>query len=580
MQLFTALQLLDLCALLVCATAILVRDSKDRGNRAAAALLYCGAIWSAGQLLWNSTDDRHLALRMVRASAVGWIALGPLIARFIVEVTNAPAPRLRRALPFFFGVAGVSMALDWWTPWVHAGVVRTSWGWGYVHGPLYPVIYLSVVGSFVWGLAVAIRAYRESTLESERSQGLWIAGGILQLLVVGSLTDAILPWFGHPVPQLATTGYALMGVIFAWSMRRFGYSILSPGTFAAEITECMGEGLVLLRLDGRIRSVNAGLVKMLGLPREQVLVRRVDDLLTLPLIEPPQEVREARTWLRGPAGQHIPVSVTTTLLRDARGVDTGLAVMVRDLREIEALQQRLVLSGRMVAVGQLAAGVAHEVNNPTSYVRSNMLLLREYWQSAAELLDPKLSADGGELIDESLEGIERIASIVQQIGRFSSGAGDERERADLNLILDSALRMARPRLGELQVERSPGELPEIDCAPRELEQVFLNLLLNAADAVGGAGTIRIAGAVFGARARVDVADDGTGIAPELLARVFDPFFTTKPAGAGVGLGLSLCQRMILANHGTIRVDSEVGHGTSVTITLPVHEEAVQTQTAA
>ncbi len=578
MQFFTALQLVDLCALLVCATAILVRDSTERGNRTAALLLYCGAFWAACQLLWSATDDREQALFLVRASAAGWAALGPLLARFIVEVTNAPAPRLRRALPFFFATSALFVVLELCTNWVHTDVERAAWGWGYVFGPAYPLIYLVIVGSSGWGLAVATLAYRASSLESERSQGLWIAAGIVQLLLVGSLCDAILPWLGHPVPQLATTAYALMGVILVWSMRHFGYSILSPGTFAAQITESMGEGLVLLRLDGRIRSVNAGLVQMLGLDRNEILARRIGALITLPLIDPPQELREARTWLQGPGGQRIPVSVTTTLLRDARGVDTGLAVMVRDLREIEALQQRLVLSGRMVAVGQLAAGVAHEVNNPTSYVRSNMLLLREYWQHAGALLDKvrkkehdaaALFADGGELIDESLEGIERIASIVQQIGRFSRGGGDERERADLLLILDTALRMARPRLGEVRIERAPSVLPEIDCAPRELEQVFLNLLLNAADAVGGDGTIRIASAVVGSRVRVDVADDGSGIAPEQLARVFDPFFTTKPVGQGTGLGLAISYEIVQRHGGEIEVRSELGRGTVFSVWLPL-----------
>jgi two-component system, NtrC family, sensor kinase len=241
---------------------------------------------------------------------------------------------------------------------------------------------------------------------------------------------------------------------------------------------------------------------------------------------------------------------------------------VRDLREIDALQQRLVLSGRMVAVGQLAAGVAHEVNNPTSYVRSNLLLLREYWQKPEEERT-SLFADGAELIDESLEGVERIASIVQQIGRFSRGGSDERERADLNLILDAALRMARPRLGEVRIEWLPGELPEIDCAPRELEQVFLNLLLNAADAVGPAGTIRIAGAVAGARVRIDVADDGSGIAPEQLARIFYPFFTTKPVGQGTGLGLAISYEIVQRHGGEIEVRSELGRGSVFSVWLPL-----------
>ena len=578
MHAFTALQLLDLCALLVCATTILARDPADRGNRTAALLLYSGAFWAGCQLLWNTTEDPRFALLLVRASAAGWAALGPLTARFILDVTGAPAPRLRRALPVYFALSLLFVALDWCTPWVHTGVERMSWGWAYRFGPAYAASFAVTFSSFVWGLGVATVAYRSSTLESERSQGLWIAAGISQLLTIGGLTDGVLPWLGYRPPQLATTAYGLMGVICAWSLSRFGYSILSPGTFASQITETMSEGLALLRLDGRIRSANAGLVRMLGRPREAVESRRIGEILSLPLVEPAAEVEEARAWLFGPGGQRIPVSVTATLLRDGRGVETGLAVVVRDLREIEALQQRLVLSGRMVAVGQLAAGVAHEVNNPTAYVRSNMLLLREYWANAGELLSggdaggekSGLFADGAELIDESLEGIERIASIVQQIGRFTHADGGARELAELGLILDSAQRMARPRLrAGILVVRVPGEVPPFECAPRELEQVFLNLLLNAADAIGETGTIRIATSVENGRARVEVADDGGGIEPADLARVFDPFFTTKPVGKGTGLGLAICYEIVQRHGGEIEVSSELGRGTVFTVWLPL-----------
>jgi PAS domain S-box-containing protein len=577
---FTALQLLACAAMLVSATTILVRDPADRGNRQAALLIYCGAFWGICQLLWNTSDDPRAVFALMKLSALGWLGISPITARFIVSVTGVPAPRMDRAVRGFFVLAGVFLICEWFTPWLHTGVTRQPWGWTYVCGPLYPVFLLITLGSLLSAVSVAASAYRESRLESVRSQANWIAFAILQFLVVGAITDGILPFFRVAVPQLATTSFAVMGVLLALSLHRFGYSILSPGTFSREISEAMSEGLLLMRMDGRVRSANGGLGRMLGEGREQLEGRSVSEILALPRLDPPRELRDQRGQLVGPGGQRIPVSVTASLLRDGRGAETGLAVILRDLREIEALQRRLVLSGRMAAVGQLAAGVAHEVNNPTAYVRTNLLLLREYWQKVTALLEKHglarsddshvVFSDGSELIDESLEGIERITAIVDQIRRFSHAGTGERERAELPLLLETVARMARSRLRpDVQIERRFGSVPPVECAPRELEQVFLNLLLNAADAVGERGTIRISTSVSAGRAQIEVEDDGCGIAADALERVFDPFFTTKPVGQGTGLGLSISYEIVQRHGGEIAVRSEVGRGTVFSVLLPL-----------
>lgn len=577
---FTALQLLACAALLVSATTILVRDPSDPGNRQAALLIYCGAFWATCQLLWNTSDDARAVELLMKLSALGWVAIGPLSARFLIAVTGVKVPRIQRALRVAFAFSAMFLSLEWFTHAMHTGVVRTSWGWAYRVGPVYPAFFAITLASFLSGVWVAARAYRESRLESVRSQARWIAFSILQLLVVASVTDAILPWLDIRVPQLAIVSYALAGVLAALSLRRFGYSILSPGTLSREISEAMSEGLLLVRMDGRVRWANSGLAQILGQTREQLEERSLGEVLTLPRLDPPRELRDQRGQLAGPDGQRIPVSVTASILRDGRGAETGLAVILRDLREIEALQRRLVLAGRMAAVGQLAAGVAHEVNNPTAYVRTNIVLLRESWQNVNALLEKHGLAgsdeahlafsDGTELIDESLEGIERITAIVDQIRRFSHAGSGERERAELHLLLEGVARMARARLRpDVSIERRFGSVPPVECAPRELEQVFLNLIINAADAVGERGTIRLSTTAAGGRARIDVEDDGCGIASDALERVFDPFFTTKSVGQGTGLGLAISYEIVQRHGGEIAVRSEVGRGTVFSVFLPL-----------
>jgi signal transduction histidine kinase len=564
---FTALQLAACCTALVSATAILVRDPADRANRSAALLIYSGAVWGVCQLLWNTTDDPELALSLVRASALGWVWLGPLSAQFILSVTNVPAPHLRKTMLPHVGCGAAFLALEWTTPWVHVAVVPTWWGFGYVFGPLYPLFFVMMSAALISAVTVAVQAYRQSTLESERTQARWIAFALGQLFVIASVADGVLPWFGRPVPQLGPIAFAVLGLLLAMSMNRFGYSILSPGTFSREISEAMSEGLLLARMDGRIRATNGGLARIVGRPREAIEQQRITDLLALPRLEPVRELRDARGELIGSVGQRIPVSLTAWLLRDGRGAESGLAVIVRDLREIEALQRRLVLSGRMAAVGQLAAGVAHEVNNPAAFVRANLHELADLCKSPADL------GDAAELIEESLEGIARITGIVDQIRRFSHAGSGDREPADLHALLENVVRMARGRLGAgVSVERRFSAVPVIECAPRELEQVFLNLVLNAVDAIGDAGVIRLTTAVSGTRLRVEVEDDGCGIAPDVLERVFDPFFTTKPVGQGTGLGLAISYEIVQRHGGEIAVRSEIGRGTAFTVLLPLATE--------
>jgi signal transduction histidine kinase len=176
-------------------------------------------------------------------------------------------------------------------------------------------------------------------------------------------------------------------------------------------------------------------------------------------------------------------------------------------------------------------------------------------------------------VAETLAGADRVAAVVRDVRSFSQAAHGERERVDLNRLCEDALRVALPRGSkDLRVVRAYGEIPTVRCAPRELMQVFLNLFSNAAQAVGGAGTIRVATHADGEHVTVRVEDDGQGIAPDAIDRIFDPFFTTKPVGEGIGLGLSISRRIVLGHGGDLSVESGPGQGTCFRIRLPVSGE--------
>jgi two-component system, NtrC family, sensor kinase len=265
-------------------------------------------------------------------------------------------------------------------------------------------------------------------------------------------------------------------------------------------------------------------------------------------------------------------------------------------------QEQLIQSEKLASIGQLAAGVAHEINNPVGYVFSNFTSLERYlgqlfsMLEAYEEAEPQLagSAAGARLASlraeleldylkedvptlmaESREGIARVRKIVQDLKDFSHvDARQEWEWVDLHKGLDSTLNIVSNEIKyKADVLREYGPLPEVRCLASELNQVFMNLLINAAHAIDKPrGTIRIATGSSGSEVWVQIEDDGCGISAENLSRIFDPFFTTKPVGKGTGLGLSLSYGIVKKHNGRIAVDSQPGRGTRFRVEIPIDQK--------
>lgn len=312
-------------------------------------------------------------------------------------------------------------------------------------------------------------------------------------------------------------------------------------------------------------------------------------------------------------------------LNDAAAVGSGFVFHARDVsrewRREQTLQDRnielaeaysnlkqaqnqLLQSEKMASIGQLAAGVAHEINNPIGYVHSNLGTLATYLRGVFSIIDTYdrlcqslpdelqslaepvenikrqidydfLLQDLPHLLTESREGIERVKKIVLDLRDFSRDGRDDAEEwtvADIRRVLESTLNIVHSELKyKAEIVRSFAELPPIECIPSQLNQVFLNLLINAGHAIKEHGQIAIRTSLVAGEVCVSVADDGVGIPKENLARIFDPFFTTKPVGTGTGLGLALSYGIVHKHHGRIEVSSEPGLGTTFNVFLPLHQ---------
>jgi len=272
-------------------------------------------------------------------------------------------------------------------------------------------------------------------------------------------------------------------------------------------------------------------------------------------------------------------------------------------QQLQQTQNQLLQSEKMAAIGNLAAGVAHEINNPVGYVNSNLGTLEKYLADVFAVMDKyemattqiprnsplleelhqlKQKIDIGyiredikALISESHHGLERVKRIVLDLKNFSrADTQEEWAQADLNQGMETTLNVVWNELKyKCEVVKEYGQLPEIYCLPAQLDQVFLNLLVNAAQAIETRGKITIRTGQEDGKVWVEVSDTGKGIPPENIPHLFEPFFTTKPVGQGTGLGLSVSYSIVEKHHGKIEVHSEVGKGSTFRVWLPVQQPA-------
>ena len=245
----------------------------------------------------------------------------------------------------------------------------------------------------------------------------------------------------------------------------------------------------------------------------------------------------------------------------------------RDVTERRKIERELLVSARMAFVGTVAAGVAHEINNPLSYTTANLELLA----SALAGDVPGGAEDPAELTEmakDALEGARRVTKIVRDLKTFSHGATQERTAVDVRAVLDAALKLSGRQLThKARVAKTYEPVPVVDADESRLAQVFINLLVNAADAIdegapqGNEIHVRTTTDARGAVV-VEIADTGKGMAQDVLASIFDPFFSTKPVGVGSGLGLSICHSIVKGFGGEITAESTVGSGTRMRVVLP------------
>ncbi len=350
--------------------------------------------------------------------------------------------------------------------------------------------------------------------------------------------------------------------------------------FSENILESLNDGLAVVDRDDRVVRWNRRLEELYGVRHEDAVTRRLDQIFDAAFFSVLRSARsespEGAAFYRVPLEtRHQPakrllVNVATTPLRDSDGAIAGTILIVEDISARVQLEEQLQISEKMASIGLLAAGVAHEVNTPLTGISSFTQMLLQN----AEPDDPKTKV---------LEKIERqtfrAAKIVNGLLNLARPAQVDSGPVDINAVINDVLSLLEHqfRTGRIQVRKELSQVsPIVQGIEFKLQQVFLNLFLNARDAMPKGGWLTIVTRGGAGHATIEVGDTGSGIPEDHLSRIYDPFFSTKEIGKGTGLGLSITYGIVQEHGGTITCDSAVGQGTRFTLTLPLSGAGVAT----
>ncbi len=412
----------------------------------------------------------------------------------------------------------------------------------------------------------------------------------------------------------------ILAILTSFVDRRFSL-VERANAQLASIVENADAAIISKDMAGTVLTWNRGAERIYGYSAEEMTGRTMAALVPsdrcaeeanfLSRLRRGERINHVETVRLTKPGEPIPILLTLSPIQDRRGNFLGIAHVAEDMTHVKKLEQRLAQTQKLESIGQLAAGIAHEINTPIQYIGDNGIFLRDAFRDLVKFADARRDCEPGSgiaglafppkktldedvfkylqdevpmAIEQLLEGVDQVSRIVLAMKEFSHPGPAEKIPVDINRAIESTVLVSKSEwklLAELTTDFDR-ELPPVPCLAGEFNQVILNLIVNAAHAIGdvvkdsgGMGRIRITTRRDGDAVEIRVSDTGCGIPKANQPKVFDPFFTTKAVGKGTGQGLAIAYGVIVQKHdGTIQVESEPGSGTTFIIRLPLVQELV------
>lgn len=401
---------------------------------------------------------------------------------------------------------------------------------------------------------------------------------VVAVLALGRPTDGALLSSEDTALLRAISGYvavAIENALLLEEQARRAKELARLKEFNENIIESISVGVMVVNLRGRITNWNGALEQIYGLKREEVIDRRITEVFQSEMLRALRDLMERGEWRRGePAniykfrassadGRDLTLNISLAALQSKTAEIEGSLIAIEDVTERVGLEEQLQQSDKLSSIGLLAAGVAHEVNTPLAGISSYSQMLMQQIPDT----DPR-----HKLLEKIHRQTSRASSIVNNLLNFSRGAEARYAPVDLNRVIDDTIQLLDAQLRNTEIEvvrRYTDGLPLAFGDGSKLQQVLMNLILNARDAMPQGGALEISTEADGDFVVIAVRDSGLGIAPEHLAKIYDPFFTTKQIGKGTGLGLAVSYGIIRDHGGHIDVESKPGEGTRFQITLPL-----------
>lgn len=552
--------------------AVYYLDKKSSTNRLFTAILALGSFWALTEFLRFQVIS-FLAAYVLNKALVVWPFYSVLLLHFVLVYTDSDFLKHKIVYVLMYVPAAVFAAIDLTTDLISMQPVEYRGGYQF-SAPLLSQSPIAAI-SDLWALTISITAlgvclfYYFRSVEQHKTQTKLVAVGIV-FPIISAAISTVTAILSIPFPDLTSITTFLFSIFIAFAIWRYKLFKLNPAVAAENIISAMPDPLILANPEGKIIRVNQEFVDVSGFSEKEVIGKPIADFFdktherNLSSMLKTQEIKNYELTFLTKSGEARFVQISASEVHDKKGQDLGLACIVHDITLQKQMAAKLVAAERFASIGQLAGMVSHDLRNPLSSMSAATYYLKNHYGN-------QMDETGKEMLFAIEKSIDYSNKIIKDLLDYSREIKLELEATTPHSLLAASLGLIKIP-ANIQLVDNCSDDPAVNLDVGKISRVFVNLIINAFDAMPDGGTLTITNQSTKDGLEIDFTDTGTGISPESMSKLWTPLFTTKTKG--MGLGLPICKRIVEAHGGKITVESEQGKGTTFKIVLPLNRTAV------